>query len=258
MITVDRADDLVTITLNRPDVLNAAPPHMFDEIRLAAQAAVAEGVRGLLITGAGRAFCSGADLAVNAASAETPSERTRNALNDHYNPCMEALAALPIPIVCAVNGPAVGIGCSLALAGDIVVAGSSAYFLQAFVNIGLVPDGGATWALTRAIGTARAMEMMMLGERLPADKAAQWGLIHKAVADEALVEEAGAIARKLASGPTVALGLMRKLVRDAMQSDYAAALAAEAAAQAKASSSPDAIEGIAAFLMKRPANFTGK
>ena len=258
MIRVERDGPLAIITLNRPDVLNAAPPQMFDEIRAAAIIAAGDGARALLITGEGRAFCSGADLAANAASDVPPAERTRNSLTNHYNPAMLALADLPIPIVSAVNGVAAGIGCSLALAADFAIAGESAYFLLAFVNIGLVPDGGATWWISRSIGSARAMEMMMLGERIPAAKAAEWGLIYKAVPDAALMEEARALAMRLANGPTLALGSMRQLVRHAMHSSYAQALAAEADAQATAGGSADAMEGISAFLTKRPANFTGK
>lgn len=257
MIRVERDGPLAIITLNRPERLNAAPPEMFDEIKAAAMLTADDGARALLITGEGRAFCSGADLGNISQSTVPPGERTRTSLTHHYNPAMLALAALPIPIVSAVNGAAAGIGCSLALAADFVIAARSAYFLQAFVNIGLVPDGGATWWLSRAIGAARAMEMMMLGERIPADKAADWGLIYKSVDDETLIGEARALALRLANGPTLALGSMRQLVRGALQSNYADAMAAEADAQAKAGASADAVEGIAAFLMKRPANFTG-
>lgn len=158
----------------------------------------------------------------------------------------------------AVNGAAAGIGCSLALAADFTIAANSAYFLQAFVNIGLVPDGGATWALTRLLGVARATEMMMLGERIPAVKAAEWGLIYRAVEDDGLAAESRALALRLANGPTLALGEMRRLMRNALQSSYAQALAAEADAQARAGASADAMEGIAAFLTKRPAAFVGK
>ncbi len=258
MIRVEHDGPLATIILNRPDRLNAAPPEMFDEIKAAAMLAADDGARALLITGEGRAFCSGADLGNVAGSTVPPGERTRLSLTEHYNPAMEALAALPIPIVTAVNGAAAGIGCSLALAGDFCVAAESAYFLLAFVNIGLVPDGGASWWIPRSIGAARAMEMMMLGERLPATKAADWGLIHKAVPDARLMDEATDLAARLANGPTVALGEMRKLARGALHSSYASAMAAEAEAQSRAAASADAVEGIAAFLMKRPANFTGK
>ncbi len=258
MIRVERDGPLAIITLNRPDRLNAAPPEMFDEIKTAAMLAADDGARALLITGEGRAFCSGADLGNISESTVPPGERTRISLTEHYNPAMQALAALPIPIVSAVNGAAAGIGCSLALAADFCVASESAYFLLAFVNIGLVRDGGASWWIPRSIGTARAMEMMMLGARIPAAKAADWDLIHKAVPDARLMDDATDLAVRLANGPTLALGEMRRLVRGALDSSYASAMAAEAEAQAKAGASADAVEGIAAFLMKRPAKFGGK
>ncbi len=257
MIRVERDGPLLVITLNRPERLNAAPPQMFEEIRAAAMLAADDGARAVLITGEGRAFCSGADLANNASMAGPMSDHILKALNEGYNPVMMALAALPIPIVTAVNGAAAGIGCSLALAGDFTIAAKSAYFLQAFVNIGLVPDGGSTWMLPRLVGVARAMEMVMLGERIPATTAAEWGLIYKAVEDDALPAEARALAMRLANGPTLALGAMRKLMREGLDSSYPTALAAEAEAQSKVCMTADSIEGTAAFLTKRPANFTG-
>ena len=171
---------------------------------------------------------------------------------------MLAIADLSVPVVSAVRGPAAGIGCSLALAADFCVASETAYFLQAFVNIGLVPDGGASWMLPRLIGRARAAEMMLLGERVPAAKALDWGMIHRVVADEALDAEALALATRLAAGPTVALGLMRRALGRAMESDYAAALAAEADAQRTARGSADSTEGGMAFLQKRKPAFQGR
>lgn len=258
-IKVEIADNIATITLNRPERLNAAPPQMFDEIRDVLDGAQANGIRALLITGAGRAFCSGADLAGrDGEQSITGGARAKAALTASFNPTMVALAQASIPIVTAVNGPAAGIGCSLALAGDFVLAGKSAYFLQAFVNIGLVPDGGATWMLPRLVGKARAMEMMMLGERIPAEKAESWGLIYKAIDDAVLMEEARLLAKRLAAGPTLALGLMRKGIADALEQDYAAAMSAEAARQNKAGDSEDAAEGTVAFLQKRKAEFKGR
>ena len=166
-----------------------------------------------MIAGAGRAFCSGADVGGGALGSDDPGAATYQALTGSYNPAMAAIADLGVPVVSAVRGPAAGIGCSLALAADFCVASESAYFLQAFVNIGLVPDGGASWMLPRLIGRARATEMMMLGERVPAAKALDWGMIHKVVADDALDAEAFALAERLAAGPTVALGLMRRAIR---------------------------------------------
>ena len=175
-----------------------------------------------------------------------------------YNPLMVQMAHCDVPIVTAVNGPAAGVGCSIALASDFAIAGTSAYFLQAFVNIGLVPDGGASWMLPRLIGKARATQMMMLGEKIGAEQAADWGLIYKAVADDALMDEARALASRLANGPTLALGQMRANIMQALQADYPAALHQEAVGQRRAGDSEDAREGGMAFLQKRKAEFKGK
>ncbi len=171
---------------------------------------------------------------------------------------IEAVFALPIPVVAAVNGPCAGAGCSLALAADLVVAGRSAYFLQAFVNIGLIPDAGATWLLPRLAGRARAMEMMMLGERVPAEKALEWGLISRVVDDDALQAEAVALATRLAQGPTVALGLIRKLAREAGDLPLSQALAAERVAQREAGATEDFRGAVMAFLRKQEPRFDGK
>ena len=180
-ITMAREGDVLTITLNRPDRLNACPPDMADEIFAAIRDL--DGARAVSITGAGRAFCSGADLAARGERSVGGGEGAFTALGRHYNPMVMALASLPVPVIAAVNGPAAGIGCSIALAADFVVAGSSAYFLQAFVNIGLVPDGGSSWMLPRLVGKAQATRMMMLGEKIAAEEAERIGLIYKSVAD---------------------------------------------------------------------------
>jgi 2-(1,2-epoxy-1,2-dihydrophenyl)acetyl-CoA isomerase len=255
-ILTERRGDVLAITLNRPDRLNAAPPAMFDEI--GAVLADLDGARAVLITGAGRAFCSGADIAGGALGSDNPGEATFLALTEHYNPLMEAIAALPVPVVSAVRGPAAGIGCSLALAADFCVASETAYFLQAFVNIGLVPDGGASWMLPRLIGRARAAEMMMLGERVPAAKALDWGMIHKVVADDVVDAEALALAERLAAGPTVALGLIRQGLQSGFNCDYAAAMQSEAENQRRARGSKDSMEGGMAFLQKRKPAFRGE
>ncbi|MBL8347625.1 MAG: enoyl-CoA hydratase/isomerase family protein [Rubrivivax sp.] len=258
---------VATITLDRPQRLNAAPPQMFDEIHEALQQLPSLGARALVITGEGRAFCSGADLSGRgsepaASPSANPNATSRGAgaykaLTEHYGPTMLALAKLNIPIVAAVNGVAAGIGCSLALACDFVVAARSAYFLEAFVNIGLVPDGGATWMLPRLVGKARAVEMMLLGERITADKAEAWGLIHKAVDDAELTPQAMALAERLAAGPTRALGLMRQGLARALEQSYAEALATEATHQMIAGDTADAREGALAFLERRKAVFKG-
>ncbi|MEZ0495523.1 enoyl-CoA hydratase-related protein [Sphingomonas sp. IW22] len=255
-ILTDHRGDVLVLTLNRPDRLNAAPPAMFDELRAALSDL--NGARAVLLTGAGRAFCSGADVAGGALNSDDPGAATFAALTEHYNPTLAAMAAVDVPVVSAVRGAAAGIGCSLALAADFCVASDTAYFLQAFVNIGLVPDGGASWMLPRLIGRARAAEMMMLGERVLADRALAWGMIHKVVADEALDEAALALATRLAAGPTVALGLMRRALHHGYESDYAAAMQHEAQAQRQARTTLDATEGGMAFLAKRKPEFKGR
>lgn len=259
-IKFDVADHVATITLNRPERLNSMPPAMADEIRAALDYLPVLGARALLVTGEGRGFCSGADLSGDRSSAGAVGggANSRKALRNHYNPMLLALANLDIPVVMAVNGPAAGVGCSFGLSGDFTIAGKSAYFLQAFVNIGLVPDGGSSWLLPRLVGLPRAAQMMMLGEKIPAEQAADWGLIYKCVEDDALLDEAKALAARLASGPTVALGTMRKVLREGLSQSYADTLDAEAKGQFVAGNSADAIEGIMAFQQKRKTAFQGK
>ncbi|MGA9582217.1 MAG: enoyl-CoA hydratase-related protein [Allosphingosinicella sp.] len=254
-IRVDRSPAAVaTITIARPDRLNALSGRTIDELREAVEESVRSGARCLLLTGEGRGFSSGADLGGDGGLPEDAGA----ALERYYNPLVEAIFAAPIPVVAAVNGPAAGAGCSLALAADIVMAARSAYFLQAFVNIGLIPDAGATWLLPRLAGRARAMEMMMLGERVPAEKALEWGLISRVVDDEALESEASALATRLAQGPTVALGLIRKLAREAGHLPLSEALAAERAAQREAGETQDFKGAVMAFLQKQQPRFEGQ
>ncbi len=245
---------VATLTLDRPNSLNALNGAMVDELREAVESLTGSGARCLLITGEGRGFSSGADLA----SGGGLPDDVGASLEQHFNPLVEAVFACPMPVIAAVNGPCAGAGCSLALAADIVLAGRSAYFLQAFINIGLIPDAGATWLLPRLAGRARAMEMMMLGERIPAEQAEQWGLISRMVEDDRLQDEAKALATKLAAGPTAAYGLLRRLARDAEQSSLTEALAAERIAQRDAGRTDDFKAGVMAFLQKKPPRFSGR
>lgn len=254
-ILAERNGPVLTITLNRPERLNACPPEMADEI-FAAVRDLGD-ARAVLFRGEGRAFCSGADLAASARSPITGGNRAFTALNQAYNPMIQAIASIPVPVVAMVQGPAAGIGCSIALAADFVISGTSGYFLQAFVNIGLVPDGGASWMLPRLVGTAQATRMMMLGEKIFGEEAARIGLIYKCVEDDALEAEATALTQRLANGPTIALGLMKANMRGGLNTDLAATLAAEAAGQRTAGDTKDAVEGAVSFLQKREANFTG-
>ncbi len=257
-ITVEVADQIATITLNRPDRMNACSLGMAGEINEALAADIRD-ARALIITGAGRGFCSGADLSARSTGRSvTGGEGSYIALTQHYNPMMMTLARLNIPIITAINGAAAGVGCSIGLAGDFVIAGKSGYFLQAFVNIGLVPDGGASWMLPRLVGKARATQMMMLGERISGDQAADWGMIYKCVEDAELLSEARALATRLANGPTIAYSVMRKNILTAMENSYAEALLAEAEGQRIAGGSADAMEGGMAFMQKRKAAFEGK
>ena len=252
-LTQDEAG-VATLVINRPDRLNALSAETLDEMREAIEGLPQAGARCLLMTGEGRAFSSGADLATGGGLPEDAGE----ALERHFNPLVEALFALPMPVVAAVNGPCAGAGCSIALAADMVIAARSAYFLQAFVNLGLIPDAGATWLLPRLVGRARAMEMMMLGERISAEQAAQWGMIARVVEDADLVVEASALAARLARGPTVAYALIRRLARDNAQSSLVEALAAERIAQREAGRTEDLKAGLAAFLTRQPPRFEGR
>ena len=255
LILTERRGDVLVMTLNRPDRLNAAPPAMFEAITAALEDL--GDARAVLLKGAGRAFCSGADVGASALTSDDPGAATHAALTDSYNPAILAVAEARVPVVSAVRGPAAGIGCSLALAADLCVAGDTAYFLQAFVNIGLVPDGGASWLLPRLIGRARAAEMMLLGERVLAAKALDWGMIHKLVADVDLDAAAFALAERLAAGPTIALGAIRRGLHAALESDLATALAREADDQRAMRGTADAAEGGLAFLQKRAPAFRG-
>jgi 2-(1,2-epoxy-1,2-dihydrophenyl)acetyl-CoA isomerase len=179
------------------------------------------------------------------------------ALVSHYNPVVTQLRELPVPLVTAVNGAAAGIGCSFALLGDLVVASEDAYFLQAFRHIGLVPDGGSTWLLPRAVGKARAMEMALLGDRLPARTALEWGLVNQVTTADHLMPEALALAMRLASGPA-SLAIIRRLIWSGLERDLPEQLEAERQGQQDASRTTDFIEGITGFLQKRPPKFQGR
>ncbi len=259
-IRVERDGPLLTITLNRPERLNAMPPQMADELGQAFYdlGSGNDGARAVLITGEGKGFCSGADLSARGdGSALGGKGGSHEALINHYNPAISQLIRANVPVICAVNGPAAGVGCSLALAADFTIAAKSAYFLQAFVNIGLVPDGGSTWLLTRAVGRARATRMMMLGEKISGEQAEEWGLVYKCVEDADLMTEARALATKLANGPTVAYATMKRNIATALDQNLQMVLLAEAEGQRIAGATKDAMEGGMAFLQKRKAEFKG-
>lgn len=244
------------ITLSDPSTLNAAGMDLMAELSAAFQAMSDDDtVRAIVITGEGRGFCSGANLSGDRATGS--GKGPNQSLLQVFNPFVSRLRRSPKPTVAAVNGVAAGVGVSLALACDLSVAAESAYFLLAFRRIGLVPDGGATWLLPRLVGKARAMELMLLGEKLPAKTAVEWGLINKCVPDGETMDAAMAYARALADGPA-SLGLTRNLVWDALDADWHIQLEAEAYGQGDAARTEDAREGIMAFVQKRPAQFKGR
>jgi 2-(1,2-epoxy-1,2-dihydrophenyl)acetyl-CoA isomerase len=257
-ILFERSDGVATLTLNRPERLNSFNAAMHGEVATALGTVESDpAIRALLITGAGRGFCAGQDLNLREASAAGEFDAGA-AIDRYYNPLVRRLKALKKPVMAAVNGPAAGAGANLALACDIVIAARSASFLQAFCRIGLVPDTGGTWFLPRLAGSARAMGLMLLGEPLPATTAAEWGLIWKVVEDETLMEEARALAAKLAQGPTVGLGLIKEALNRSLSATLDAQLDAERDLQRIAARSEDFREGVAAFLEKRPPRFTGR
>lgn len=255
-IRLEFAENVATLTLNRPDRLNALTPQLFAEALAAIDEAVAKGARALILTGEGRAFCSGADLTARG-EAGLP-EELGPIVDECYNPLALKLANLDIPVVTAINGLAAGAGCGYALSGDISVMARSAYLLLAFVNIGLVPDGGASWMVAKAIGRVKALEMALLGERLMAEDALTAGLVTRVVDDEKVLAEATAIARKLAAGPTLAIGRIRKQIAAALTATLPETLQIERDNQNASGKTADFKEAVAAFAEKRPPRFEGR
>ncbi|MFA5119946.1 enoyl-CoA hydratase-related protein [Zavarzinia sp.] len=260
-LLVERRGGVAQITLNRPQVLNALNEPMYEELTAAFAAAEADpAVRAVLLTGAGRAFCSGADLARPRPIPEggTLGDGVAETMHALINPMVARIARLKKPVIAAVNGVVAGGGVGVALACDIVVAAKSATFIQVFgPNLGIVPDIGCTWMVPRLVGRARALGLALLGDRLPAETAADWGLIWAAVEDERLMIEANALAERLAAGPTVGFGLIKRALMASEQNDFEAQLALEAESQRIAFTTNDTVEGITAFLTKRKPAFTG-
>lgn len=248
---------IAKVVLNRPNRLNALTVEMLEELNKVFRqiASGKDGARALLLTGAGKGFCSGADLL---APRPTDPEDPREILRDYYNPTYQILKNLGIPTIAAVNGPCVGAGMSLALSCDVVLAAKSAYFLAAFANIGLVPDAGASWLLPRLLGHARATGMMLLGDKIPAEQAEQWGLIWRSTGDEALLVESEKVAQKMAAGPTKAYGLIKQLIRMSDQNALPSQMQMENEFQGIARVTEDVAEARKAFSEKRPPLFKGR
>ncbi|OLE18154.1 MAG: 2-(1,2-epoxy-1,2-dihydrophenyl)acetyl-CoA isomerase [Betaproteobacteria bacterium 13_1_20CM_3_63_8] len=258
-ILVSQEPGVLTITLNRPEKLNAFNPEMHRELRAALERAADEAqIRVVILTGAGRAFCAGQDLAErNVAPGAAPIDLSVS-LGSYYNPLVRRLRTLPKPLLCVVNGVAAGAGANIALACDLVLAARSASFVQSFARIGLVPDSGGTYFLPRLVGAARAMGLALLGEKLSAEEAERWGLIWKAIDDDKLAAEASELARNLAAGPTKAYALLKKALYLSPGNSLDAQLELERDLQREAGFSEDYREGVRAFMEKRDPRFKGK
>jgi 2-(1,2-epoxy-1,2-dihydrophenyl)acetyl-CoA isomerase len=259
-VNVHRDGAAATIELNRPETLNAWNTQLGHDL-LAAVTAVAEDddVRAVVVTGAGRAFSAGADLRhLSADRTAGGHPDVRRVLTERYHPIITTIRTMPKPVLAAVNGPAVGIGLSLALASDLVVASESAYLLLAFVNIGLVPDGGSSLFVPTRVGFARATEMAMLGERIPAAQALEWGLVNRVLADGDFAGEVAALRDRLAAGPTGSYAGTKRQLNAWLYARMEEQLELEADIQQEMAASPDFHEGVAAFVEKRPASFGGR
>jgi 2-(1,2-epoxy-1,2-dihydrophenyl)acetyl-CoA isomerase len=246
------------LTLNRPETLNAWTAEFGSELRQVVEGEAAEGsVRAVLVTGAGRGFSSGADLKAGFDPAEDGMPDIRKELHEIYHPAIAGIRRLAKPVVAAVNGPAVGIGCSLALACDLVMAAESAFFGLAFVNIGLMPDGGSTAFVPPAVGKARAFQMALLGEKVPARQALDWGLVNWVHPDDRLMDEGGALVERLAAGPTRSYASSKQALNNSIYGDLDAQLDLEAELQHALGRTTDFLEGAAAFVEKRAPDFRG-
>ncbi|MCL6489328.1 enoyl-CoA hydratase-related protein [Alicyclobacillus mali (ex Roth et al. 2021)] len=253
-VRVEHQGAVMVVTLHRPEKVNALTRDTLFALREAFQAAGEDGdVRSVLLTGAGRGFCAGQDLDLGGGDADYA-----KVIRETYNPLILTMTHLEKPIVCAINGVAAGAGVSLALACDLRIASESATFIQAFVNIGLIPDSGGTWFLPRIVGLGRAMELAMLGDRVDASRAYEMGLVNRVVPVDRLMAEAMGLAERLASMPTRAIGLVKRAHYEGMEQTLAQSLELEAVLQKEAGQTADHQEGVRAFLEKRPPRFQGR
>ncbi|SIQ26005.1 2-(1,2-epoxy-1,2-dihydrophenyl)acetyl-CoA isomerase PaaG [Marinobacterium stanieri] len=258
-IEFEITDGVAVLTLNRPDRMNSFNTEMHAEVRDAIkQAKKSEEVRCLLITGNGRGFCAGQDLSDRNVDPNAEMPNLGESIEKNYNPLIRSLQALEMPVICAVNGVAAGAGANIAFACDIVLAARSASFIQAFCKIGLVPDSGGTWTLPRLVGHARAMALSMLGDKISAEQAMAWGMIWKCIDDEALKDEALAMAKQLATQPTKGLALIKRAIQSSWDNSFDEQLDLERDLQTLAGRTEDYREGVSAFMNKRQPTFKGK
>jgi 2-(1,2-epoxy-1,2-dihydrophenyl)acetyl-CoA isomerase len=257
-ILFDVKDGVARLTFNRPERLNSFNTQMHGEVRAALAEIPASGARALVISGAGRGFCAGQDLSDRAVAPGAAPPDLADSIEKHYKPLVLALRSLPMPVIAAVNGVAAGAGANIALACDLVIAARSANFVQAFSKLGLVPDSGGTWFLPRLVGSARALGLTLLGEKLSAEQAASWGLIWRCVEDGELVGVVDALARQLAAAPTRALARTKQAIHEAWGRTLDQQLDIERDYQGELGRTADYAEGVAAFAAKRAPTFTGR
>ena len=257
-ILFEAGGGIARLTLNRPDKLNSFNAQMHGEIRQALSTLPASGARVLVLTGAGRGFCAGQDLADRAVAPGSPGVDLGESIDKNYNPLVLALQNLPMPVIAAVNGVAAGAGANIALACDLVIAARSASFVQAFAKLGLIPDSGGTWILPRLVGNARALGLTLLGNNWTAEQAAAWGMIWQMVEDGELAATVDALARQFAVAPTRGLAATKAAVRGSWQYSLAEQLDIERDVQRELGGSSDFTEGVAAFVEKRTPRFTGR
>jgi len=257
-ILFDVSGGVARLTLNRPDRLNSFNTAMHGEVREALASLEASDARVLILTGAGRGFCAGQDLGDRAVAPGGAAVDLGESIEKNYKPLVMALRNLPLPVIAAVNGVAAGAGANIALACDMVIAAKSASFVQAFAKLGLVPDSGGTWSLPRLIGNARAIGLAFLGDKLPAEQAAQWGLIWRCVEDAELAPTVDALAQQFAAAPTRGLARTKQAIYEGWGRTLEAQLDIERDYQRELGYSADYAEGVAAFTQKRPPQFTGR